>query len=698
LQTAYKNETQGPRPQDTDLHPKYRPDIDGLRGIAVLLVVLFHGFPYAVAGGFVGVDIFFVISGFLITSIILQGLERQRFSFLDFYIRRVRRLYPALIVVLVATLGFGWFALFSEEYEALGKHVAGGAGFVANIMQWLEAGYFDRRQELKPLLHLWSLGVEEQYYLIWPVLLALLWRWTRLLPILIGALLLASLALNVALVDSAPDSTFYLIHTRFWELLLGSVLAYLVLRWNQFAPAGKLGALHGSITSALATHRKPVSEIVAGLGLLLLGCSVLFIDRSKHFPGWWALLPCAGAVLLIAAGPHTFINRMALSMRWLVFVGLISYPLYLWHWPLMAFARILSPDEPSRITKGILIVASFVLAWLTYRFVENPLRANRTRTVAAALVVICAAVGIAGLVVRMQEGVPMRAINHSHGNGPLLVAETRKQSEAIRAAEKWEKCDARAMDAVAAELCAVYGDRQATPIVVWGDSHAGAWASVFYRIAQEQNLRVYLFWAGGCPPMVEVRRTDSIARSRGICARFGTAESILEAVRHINPKQIVVIGYWGLYTHSSTIEVAGAGESSREAALQSRLVRTLSIAADIAPVTVFRSMPTLVNDAQRALPRGFPLEPTLEAHKAYEAGLDSAIDAAAAQTANIDVFDPSTITCKQRCAAVLHDTLLYRDTNHISTTGSLLFKDIILKDHLTVLRHARRDPDSAQLN
>jgi hypothetical protein len=393
---------------------------------------------------------------------------------------------------------------------------------------------------------------------------------------------------------------------------------------------------------------------------------------------------------------------MALSTRLLVFVGLISYPLYLWHWPLMAFARILSPEEPSRVTKGILIVASFVLAWLTYRFVENPIRTSRNRTVVASLVIVCAAVGIAGLVVRMQEGVPLRAINRSHGNGPILVAETRRQSEAIRAAEQWEKCDARMMDAVAAELCTVYGDAHATPIVVWGDSHAGAWASVFYKIAQEQNLRVYLFWAGGCPPMLEVRRTDSVARARGLCAQFGTSESVLTAIRAVHPKQIFVIGYWGLYTHSSNIEVSGMpatlSRAQREQALQARLVRTLSAAAEIAPVTVFRAMPTLVNDAQRALPRGFPLEPTLKAHKAYEAGLDRAIDTATAKNSNISVFDPSTITCQQRCAAVLHNTLLYRDTNHVSATGSLVFKDIILQDHFTVLRRAHRDTARTHLN
>lgn len=656
---------------DANLHPQYRADIDGLRGIAVLLVVLFHAFPYAVPGGFVGVDIFFVISGFLISTIIIQGLERQRFSFIDFYVRRVRRIYPALILVLAASLIFGWFELFSEEYEALGKHVAGGAGFIANILSWNEAGYFDKRQDLKPLLHLWSLGVEEQYYLIWPILLVVLWRWTRALPIVIALLLLVSLALNVSLVGPSPDSTFYLLPTRFWELLLGSLLAYVGLRWSSPIP-----------------HQKLLSEIAAGIGLLLLACSVVFIDRTKHFPGWWALLPCGGAALLIAAGPRTLVNRMTLSTKSLVLVGLISYPLYLWHWPLLAFSRILSASEPSRIIKGTLILASVLLAWLTYRLVERPIRANKSRRPAVALFATCAVLGLCGLMVRMQGGLPLRAINQS-GNGPMLVAEAHRQRDLMQVSEKWGKCDALSIAPVAKEICSVHGDPHATPIVVWGDSHAGAWGPLFYRIAQEQHLRVYLFWSGGCPPIVEMRRTDGMAQTRGLCSTFGSAESVLEAMRVIHPRHIFVIGYWGLYTHSSNMEISGSpahlSRPEHVAALQSRLVRTLLLASTIAPTTVFRAMPTLVNDAERALSRGFPLEPTLAAHRAYEADLDSAIDQAESQATNIRVFDPAMITCKQSCAAVLGNTLLYRDTNHISRPGTLLFKDALLKDQFDFL-------------
>jgi hypothetical protein len=376
------------------------------------------------------------------------------------------------------------------------------------------------------------------------------------------------------------------------------------------------------------------------------------------------------------------INRLTLSSKWLVLVGLISYPLYLWHWPLLSFARILSPAEPSRATKGLLILASFALAWLTYLLVERPIRASKSRRTALALFALCAVIGTSGLIIRMQQGLPMRAINRS-GAGAVLVAEAHRQRETIRASEQWKKCDDLEITATAKELCSVSGDVHGAPIVVWGDSHAGAWAPVFYRIAQERGLRMYLFWAGGCAPMVEVRRTDDIARARGVCSSFGTAESVLQAIRVIHPEHVFVIGYWGLYTHSSATEVAGEpahlSKAAREAALRARLTETLLLVAQTAPTTVFRSMPTLVNDAERALARGFPVEPTLKAHRAYEAGLDRAINEAAAHSANISVFDPAAITCAQSCRAVMANTLLYRDTNHISRAGSLLFKEALLK-------------------
>lgn len=357
-------------------HPAYRPDIDGLRAIAVGSVVAYHAFPSAIRGGFVGVDIFFVISGYLISSIILKSLDSGAFSFGDFYARRVRRIFPALLVVLLASLGFGWFVLLADEYAQLGKHVAGGAAFVANFVYWDEVDYFDSAAELKPLLHLWSLGVEEQFYIVWPLLLFMAWRIRTAIAVLITLIILASFLLNVGTVESDPAAAFYLPFARFWELLCGGILAYLtLLRSDPLFAQGTHQGMRGLLTAVSSKRPAPsrrITDLVSIAGAALICYAVLRIDRQASFPGWWALLPTSGALLLIAAGPGALFNRMVLARRTMVFVGLISYPLYLWHWPLLSFARIVGQSSQQVIVS--LVIASVVLAWLTYRFIEIPVK------------------------------------------------------------------------------------------------------------------------------------------------------------------------------------------------------------------------------------------------------------------------------------------------------------------------------------
>jgi len=362
------------------MHPKYRPDIDGLRAIAVASVVVYHAFPKALMGGFIGVDIFFVISGFLITTIILQSLAAGDFSYRDFYERRIRRIFPALIVVLLATLCAGWYLLLSDEFAELGKQTVGGSAFVANLVFWSESGYFDTAAETKPLLHLWSLGIEEQFYIFWPLLLGLAWR--RRWPIVRVVLAVAavSLLVNVTTVHPLPAASFYSPASRFWELMVGGILA--CMRLKPPAP------------NAWRSH----AQSVLGVGLIVLG--LVMIRSNKSFPGWWALLPTLGAVSCIAAGPNGVLNKYLLSNRVMVWIGLISYPLYLWHWPLLAFVRIVEADplHPSPVYRAGAMVASVLLAWGTYRFIERFAR-NRpgpgTIKVLGAGMVLVAAAGVA---------------------------------------------------------------------------------------------------------------------------------------------------------------------------------------------------------------------------------------------------------------------------------------------------------------
>lgn len=382
-------------------HPKWRADIDGLRAVAVSSVVLFHAFPRQLEGGYVGVDIFFVISGFLISSIIFGSLNKAKFSFADFYARRVRRIFPALILVLLSCTVFGWHSLLADEFEQFGKELAGGAGFVSNLVLWSGAGYFDSAAELKPLLHLWSLGIEEQFYMIWPLLLWFAWkRKVNFLAVTL-ALAIASFLFNLYLIKSDIVATFYSPLTRFWELLAGATLAYFNVQKKAAAQA----------TGITPLPNPAIANAQSMIGAALLAAGIFLLDKDSQFPGYWALLPVLGAVLMIAAGEHAWLNKYVLSHKAMVWVGLISYPLYLWHWPLLAFPRIIEAGDPSWQVRAIAVVSAVVLAWLTYTLIEKRVRATQnTRNLTIALSSAMVVVGAAGLATLNAEGFKSRPL------------------------------------------------------------------------------------------------------------------------------------------------------------------------------------------------------------------------------------------------------------------------------------------------
>lgn len=395
-------------------HPKYRPDIDGLRAIAVVSVVAFHAFPSWIGGGFIGVDIFFVISGYLISSIIFESLDKKAFSFSEFYARRIRRIFPALLLVLIACLAFGWVTLWADEYKQLGKHVMGGVGFVSNFVLWGEAGYFDNSAETKVLLHLWSLGIEEQFYIVWPVLLWVAWKCKFNLFAITVVCAILSFALNIKGAGQNAITTFYSPQTRFWELLCGSLLAWFFLYGKDVCRKWAV-ALHGWRTIAVHYQKiKPrdgfLLNVSSLLGLLLLAYGFWRIDKNMNFPGVWAVVPVLGTMLTISAGPSAWINRKILSNRIAVWLGLISFPLYLWHWPLLSFARIVEGEVPSRDVRIAAVALSVVLAWLTYRLVEHPVRlGRRSPWKVVALVALMVTVGGAGYIVYDSDGVKSRS-------------------------------------------------------------------------------------------------------------------------------------------------------------------------------------------------------------------------------------------------------------------------------------------------
>jgi peptidoglycan/LPS O-acetylase OafA/YrhL len=381
----------------------YRPDIDGLRAVSVLAVLAFHAFPGLLPGGFIGVDVFFVISGFLISSIIFDRLEAGSFSFLDFYKRRVLRIFPPLVLLLAFCLVFGWFILLPGEYAKLGKHAAYGAAFVLNILLNGEAGYFDAASETKPLLHLWSLCIEEQFYVIWPMLLFATWRFRRyLLPVLLAALIV-SFMLNLDASFDRRSSAFFLAQNRFWELLIGGTLA--------FARTASVRAQAGPGLRAYRTPRLVDAASVAGLGLLLAGFFV--IHRTDVFPGFWALMPALGAFLVIWAGTGGWANRTLLASRPMVEIGLFSYPLYLWHWSLLSFNSTLQYGQPSLLSRVAILAASFLIAWASNRYIERRIRFRAPKLVApwavpAALCTVLVTIGLLGARIESSDGYAAR--------------------------------------------------------------------------------------------------------------------------------------------------------------------------------------------------------------------------------------------------------------------------------------------------
>lgn len=450
--------------------PKYRPDIDGLRSLAILPVLLYHagvpGFP----GGYVGVDVFFVISGYLITLILIREISEDRYSIRSFYERRIRRIFPALLTVLAFVLAASPAFLLPSDFANLGRDSISALLFVANINFWRQSGYFAADAEAKPLLHMWSLGVEEQFYLIAPLALFVIFRFMPRFKIpLICAGLAASLAACIYLTPLKPSASFYLIPTRAWELLAGSLLGLLVSARDQ--PFGSATRL--------------MNNVLGVVGICLILFAVTYFTKAIEFPGYWAVVPVLGAALLIYSGQSSWTGRL-LSAAPLVRIGLISYSLYLWHWPLVVFFRN-SGWLASAGGKLAVIGISVAAAWLTWRFIESPTR-NKTvfsgrhlafTVVTSSLLIIATSAAYASL-----------------GGWPSRFSESVIAFDASRddRSSDRERCHFEG-GLPSLEHSCVLG--QGVPsVAVWGDSHGVELA----KAISEQGFSVRELTYSSCPP------------------------------------------------------------------------------------------------------------------------------------------------------------------------------------------------------
>jgi peptidoglycan/LPS O-acetylase OafA/YrhL len=496
-------------PMSSSPSDHYRPDIDGLRAIAVMLVVAFHAFPEAIPGGFIGVDIFFVISGFLITGIVVRELDQQRFSLVAFYGRRIKRIFPALIAVLFVTLVLGWLWMLPAAYAELSADVFASAAFFSNIALLLHSGYFDIESGKKPLLHLWSLGIEEQFYLFWPLILMLGTRMRLGILAVASAIGIASFVLNVALIGSDPVATFYLPFTRAWELLVGAALA---CGWNRI------------------DQSDAASNLRAAIGLVLIGVATGVLDPHRAFPGWWAILPVAGAVLLLSA-PAAWGCRHLLVSPAMVRIGLISYPLYLWHWPLLVFFAIIKFAPLTLVERGLIVGLSFALAWLTYRFIETPFRFGRASalrmfSLGSAMVMIA----VAGGVIVWARGFDFR-----------LPPEIRDMAAVPTQSNKWRVHECLldlSREMSFADTCVDRGRRPL--IMVWGDSTAGALMPGLRKAQETSDFGIAQFTSSSCVPALN---TDvaGVPNCRAI------NDKILSIARDLQPDIVLLHSTWDRY-------------------------------------------------------------------------------------------------------------------------------------------------------
>jgi peptidoglycan/LPS O-acetylase OafA/YrhL len=651
------------------VNSNYRGDIDGLRAIAVLSVLGFHAFPTMFPSGFIGVDIFFVISGFLISSIILKALAEGSFSFFDFYSRRIKRIFPALFIVLLTCFAVGWFVLLPDELKQLGKHMAAGAGFGSNLILLSESGYFDNLSDTKPLLHLWSLGIEEQFYMAWPLLLWLAWKRKIDLFLAIFGLLLLSFLLNVSMIHKHATSVFYMPQTRIWELLVGALLAYIQNH----------GQTHKFTFSRPSSTLSP--HVWSSFGVLLISVSYFFLTKDKRFPGWWALLPTLGAASIISTGPQAWFNRKVLAHPVLVWIGLISFPLYLWHWPLLSFARIMQSETPSIKIRLIALALSFVLAWLTFILLEKRVRHQKNKTVTIVLIIMMVLTGLLGYNCFSRDGYRFRA----------SIKKLEQQNNGFN----WNDA---AKYANAAKDDPLNFKRD---VLLIGDSHAQAIFGGFSELFKKHSTRLQLRAASSCPPFHDliVQHTGHPEECKDVMNAF-----LEEAIKDSSIKTVMLTSRGPLY-------LTGQGFGDGDAIflkIKSKYVKAKSDEdyTDVFANAMTRTLTLLTNANKKVIyivdapEMGFAPETCVDVrpfklinNKKATCGVPkevfnkrnaSYLTIVAAQVQafpQVKFLYPSKYLCDdQFCYAKKGDTIFYRDDDHLSYEGSLRLGQLLEND------------------
>jgi len=631
----------------------YRPDIDGLRAIAVLAVVLYHARLPGVSGGFMGVDVFFVISGFLITSIILKDLQAGTFSFAGFWERRARRILPALVLVIVATVAAGWFMLVPTTYAALGREVAMQSIFASNFLFYKEAGYFDWGAGLRPLIHTWSLAVEEQFYLLYPPALYIVWRFARrfVLPFLIGSAFL-SFGLCLMVLDYKALA-FYMLPFRIWEFMAGALIVQC--------------AAYGQNISALWRN------VVTGAGLVLILTPVFFYTHLFYehnaFVRFFVVMPCVGTAAIIWAGMkgETCVGRM-LSWRPVVFVGLVSYSWYLWHWPILVFARYI-PGVFDAAVGALCLAGSFGLAVLSWKFVEQPFRTKawlpKRKDVYGTALIALSLLAITGMSLHDNVGYVSRM--------KMSVADYSRKL--VKGNPHRQDCDQKAVAEIEKDaVCQTLPGRKAS-FMLWGDSHADAAAPAFYELSKKFGKNGYVATYHGCPPALGYAERGWNTSNH--CVAYNRA--IFDFIVRNKIKHVFLVSSW-----ISWIDTPG--EEPVEVLLQHTID---ALSKEGVKVYLLLDVPSATYNSTHVIGMealyGRKIDVPLVARGDYLKHRNEALKPITDTVHGAVIIDPVDRMCPDEFCKVEEDGQnLYYDQNHISMNGALylapLFEPYFGKD------------------
>tara|TARA_B100000131_G_scaffold120951_1_gene117967 strand:+ start:3861 stop:5849 length:1989 start_codon:yes stop_codon:yes gene_type:complete len=639
---------------------KYRSEIDGLRAFAVIPVLLFHaGFEFF-NGGFIGVDIFFVISGYLITSIILKDMSNQSFSLVNFYERRARRILPALFFVLFCSIPFALIWMMPNQLIDFSNSLLSVVTFVSNIFFYFESGYFEASAELKPLLHTWSLSIEEQFYIFFPIFVILLWsKRLGLITIILFIVVILSLMLsqiggNLKFTSpfieknfqftSIPNFAFFLLPTRIWELGIGSLAALTLFKNNQ------------------DTIITPKNNFLSLFGLLIICSSIVLFDQRTPHPGLLTLFPILGTLLIIFFCESKTITAKILSKPIFVMIGLTSYSIYLWHVPILAYLRLRIDDELTFLYKLIAIALSILIGWISWKYIETPFRVNGQMSRKKIFIF-----SFSGILFFSAVAITLKSMD------PVYISKkNEKILKYISFIEdnnpKLDECRNKSVS----NSCS-YGvkEKDSNDFYLWGDSHIDQLVPVFENIALNNNLKFKEYSFVGCPPLLDVQRKDILLKCKN------NDEALNSIIFDEKAKFVVLHSYWQYYFDENNIQNI---QNSQKIDYFIKLNLVINRIIDSGKsIILIGPIPRMEKDPPLMLARMYKFEnienPSISVseNKHYESVKESIniIHNLLKINPNIHYLDPANLLCENnKCYSNEGEEVFYRDDNHLSVTGS----------------------------